>query len=144
MIPTEYHLTIYGHARPSVRITRATKWLDEASAYLDWQKLVGQHCLTISPRPIPWQHFEVEMLFFFVDDIHGDRINLGKSTEDGLAWGGIFPPKKLKSGRPPKKPKPDDSRIHNGNVGIRYCDHHKDERVEITIREFRHEEAGVL
>lgn len=135
------HLIVYGHAKPSVRITKATKWTPEARAYLDYQKLVAQYAETlIKTRPLPFEHFQVDMLFFFADDNHGDRINLGKSTEDGLAWAKVFPPKRLKSGRLSKKP--DDSRIHNGNVGIRYCDHPKDERVEITLSEFKHPERS--
>jgi hypothetical protein len=131
-----YTLTVYGHAKPSVRITKATKWKPEARAYLAWQKLVCDYCITL-PRPIPYEHFQVDMLFYFLrGTTHADRINAGKSTEDGMAWGGVFPPRILKSGKPSKKP--DDSRIHNGNVGIRYCEHERDERVEITITEFHH------
>lgn len=129
--------TVPGRARPSVRITAKTKWTDEARAYLAWQTQVAEAAaLLVNPRPIPWEHFQVDMLFFFCDTTHGDRINLGKSTEDGLAWAGVFPPKRLKSGRLSKKP--DDSRIHNGNVGVRYCDHKWEERVEITLSEFIH------
>lgn len=135
-LPAEFRLTVYGHAKPSVRITNATKWAPEARAYLAWQKFVGEHCVQL-PRPIPWQRFRVDMLFYFADDNHGDRINLGKSTEDGLAWGKIFPRRRLKSGRLSKNS--DDSCIHDGNVGIRWCEHAKDERVEITITEFKSE-----
>lgn len=131
-------LTVYGHAKPSVRITGKTKWLPEARAYLAYQKLVAEYCMTLKHIPVPWRHVRVDMLFFFADDNHGDRSNLGKSTEDGMAWGGVFPRKRLKSGKLSKKA--DDSCIHDGNVGIRYCDHAKDERVEITVSEFIHDE----
>lgn len=130
-------LTVYGHARPSVRITKATKWTEPAKAYLAWQKHVAETAKEqLHELPLPWEHFRVDMLFFFCDDDHGDRINLGKSTEDGLAWADVFPRRRLKSGRLSKKA--DDSRIHDGNVGVRYCDLNHKERVEITLSEFIH------
>lgn len=131
-VPDVVRLTIYGHAKPSKRITEASKHSDEAKAYLAWQHLVEQYCLTVRPRPLPWQFFKVDMLFYFIPEVgnritHGDRVNMGKSTEDGLAWGGLFP---MRSG------KQDDSRIFDGNIGIRWCKTLAGERVEVEIREF--------
>lgn len=131
--PEEIRLTVYGHAKPSVRITEKGKKDKKAQDYLAWQELVAQHCLFVKERPVPWRFVSVEMLFYFVppvgnETVHADRINIGKSTEDGLAWGGLFPA---------RNGKPDDSCVVDGNVGVRYCRKPEEERVEITLREFK-------
>lgn len=133
-VPEVINLTVWGRARPSKRITGDMVHTPVAQGYLRWQEEVAEHCIAVTPRPLPWAYVQVDMVFYFVppkNEKHpdfGDRINLGKAVEDGLARGGLFP---TVGGRP------DDSRIRWGNVGVLYCKLKKRERVEITLREFK-------
>lgn len=135
-VPTEVHLTVWGRARPSKRITGAMVHTKEARGYLQWQQLVAEHCLTISPRPLPWEFFDLSVVFYFVKPANedspgfGDYDNLRKAVTDGLAAGGLFP---MLGGRP------NDARIRwdSGPSGIVYCKLKKRERVEIVIKEFK-------
>lgn len=135
-IPKEIHLTVWGRARPSKRITGNMVHTEEAQGYLRWQEQVAEACMEIRPRPLPWEHFDLSTVFYFVKPPNedapgfGDYDNLRKSVTDGMARGRVFPE---------YRGKPNDARVRwdSGPSGVRYCKQKKRERVEITIREFK-------
>lgn len=135
-IPAEVKLTVWGHARPSKRITEAMIHTETAQGYLRWQRQVAEACIEIRPRPLPWAFFDVSVVFYFTPPTNedapgfGDYVNLRKAVEDGLAEGGIFP---AYNGRA------NDARLRwdSGPSGVKYCRLKKRERVEITIREWK-------
>jgi crossover junction endodeoxyribonuclease RusA len=118
-------LTVYGHAKPSVRITKATKWSKSARGYLDWQALVADYCKTIKGRPVPWKAIRLDFTFYFLNRRHGDLTNVIKSTEDGLQYGHLIE---------------NDRAVRETHGRLSYCKTSADERVEITVSEFTDKE----
>lgn len=114
-------LTIPGHAKPSVRITARSKWTPQAKAYLAWQNTVATCCMTIRPRPVPWNGIRMTFDFYVYGKRHGDLTNLTKSTEDGLQYGGLIA---------------NDKAVREIHARLFSCPP-ADERVEVTLDEFK-------
>jgi crossover junction endodeoxyribonuclease RusA len=123
--PSEVRLTVYGHAKPSVRITGKSKWSKSARSYLDWQALVADYCKTVKGRPVPWKAIRLDMTFYFANRRHGDITNILKSTEDGCQYGNLIE---------------NDRFVRETRGRIFYCPTLAGERVEITVSEFTDKE----
>jgi len=114
---TVIQITVPGHARPSVRITERSKWSKRAKAYLAWQKHVAEYCKGPS---VPWEAIYAQYTFYFHNRRHGDLVNLVKSTEDGIQYGGLIK---------------NDKAVRECHARILYCPSPEEERVEIVLSE---------